>query len=251
MPLPVCVGAGAGVAILTGSGTVSKSGCVAGNLLVQHLVVRGASEDWSGISNVVNWKNLAGVSGQTTGVQTGLGIGTGSVSRHALFASRVIADGVCSGDFTVGVSGEDLFLRMYEFSGASPGATVAAVFENGGSHYGAVEGTSVAVADSGVVTNGADRLACQFVGIGANQAVESFAGETGGDWTEAVAEYASAEGVAATLQLQTAPMAAAGTIDGGTQTIVSAAWGSIGLAIIASFAPNVMLPMGAIGMGRV
>jgi hypothetical protein len=112
-----------------------------------------------------------------------------------------------------------------------------------------IEGSSVTVADIAVITNGTDRLACQFVAIGANQATASFTGETGGDWTEAEAEYATATGATATLQLQTASVAAAGTIDGGTQTISSADWGCIGTAIIPTAAAGTAVNAMLLGVG--
>src|SRR5262249_39018220 len=138
----------------------------------------------------------------------------------------------CSVDMTVGASGNDLFLRLYEFSGASLGVTAGAVLEPAVGAAVAEAATNTTVLDASVTTTARDRLALQFVGLASNQAVGDFTGETGGDWVEAVAEFSSASGATATLQLQTSAIAGAGTIDGGTMTITSVAWGVLGIAIL-------------------
>ena len=77
--------------------------------------------------------------------------------------------------------------------------------------------------DVGVTTPEADCLAVNLVGVQDDNPVVSFTGETGGDWTEAVAEYAQSATTPDTcLQLQTATMSAAGTVNGGTQTMAAA-----------------------------
>ena len=69
-----------------------------------------------------------------------------------------------------------------------------------------------------VAPNGPARLAVAFVS--SNNGVTgmaAFTGESGGDWTEAVAEQTSGNGPG--IQLQTAPLAAGGTISGGTAAV--------------------------------
>lgn len=232
MPLTF-YGVGSGTAITTGTGTVTKASCIEGQLLIVQLVIRGNSEDWSAFSNHVNLEDLAGAAADHTTIQTGIQFGATFTSSQALFAFRSIADGTCSADFAVGASGEDMFARMYEFQGASLGTTREDVFENDATHYNAVQGTGTSVEDCEVITNGAGRLALNFVALESNQAIGSFSGETGGNWTEAAAEFGSATGATATLQLQNASMATADTIDGGTVTVgVSTGWGSAGTAIL-------------------
>jgi hypothetical protein len=92
--------------------------------------------------------------------------------------------------------------------------------------------TSTTVSDTGVTTLGPDRLALQLVAANDNIAIDAFVGETGGDWVEAAAEYADSAGTDGMVQLQTAAMATAGTIDGGSDTVVSAGWGVVGFALI-------------------
>lgn len=250
MGMPAYVGAGSGVAIENGSANVEKTSCTAGNLLLVHMLARGSTEDWGGGPGT-NIKKLDGTADYLDAIVTGSGVGSGSASSEALFIGRVVANGTCTYSFAVGASGEDLYARMYEFSGATTGSTIASVVENDASTYDALNGTSTTIDSVTVITNSTDRLACHVVAIAANQAVASFTGETGGDWTEAVAEYATSTGAAATLQLQTAEMASAGTIDNGTITITSADWGGIGLAIIPAAPAQVMLVCGMLGTGRV
>lgn len=232
---PTFVGAGSGVERLTtGSATVSKTGCTAGNIIVFHLHVLGATEDWGGFVNEVNVEALDGGDNDSTTIRTG--------SNFQIVAGRAMANGTCSADFTVGASGEDIIARVYEFSGGSLGTTAAAVFENGAGVTDFDTGTGTSIGDAGVTTSGSDRLAINFLALESSQAIGSFTGETGGDWTEAVAEYS---GTTMTLQVQTAAKASAGTLDGGTYTVgASTTWLSISTALLPSAPTGVVsLPL--------
>lgn len=253
MAVPSFVGAGAGAVATTGTGTVSKTGCTAGNLLVAQLVIRGNNEDWSALTNAVNVRGLTGTLNSWTLIQQGLGIGS-FADLAAVFCARVAADGTCSGDFTVGASGEDLFARIYEFTDASVGTTVDTVFENGsqaGGGYFSTSATNTSIEDTAVTTNGPSRLALQFVATASNQTLGDFTGETGGDWSEAVDQFNSATGATATLQLQTAVMAAAGVINGGAIATASVAWGTYGLALRPGPAEEDLVARGGRGSSRV
>lgn len=229
MAVPIFVGAGTGVEILTSIATASKTGCTAGNLILAHLVNRG--NDYNFPTSVTNISNLAGTASSIGQVTVDRPLGTGNV--HSLYIGRATADGTCSVGAGVGAGSEDVYMRVYEFSGVFAGTdnTGIGTIENGGTTFAAGSGTSTSVLDTGVVTNGSDRLALQFVGLASNQAIGDFTGETGGDWTEA-AEFQGATGSTATLQLQTAAISAAGTIDGGAVTVTSIGWGVIGIALI-------------------
>lgn len=235
MPAPAFVGAGAGTFATTGSGTVSKTSCSAGNLLLIHFVVAGTTIDWSAFSNITNISNLAGTPGAINGVVNGRQIGSTPTYENALFIARVTANGTCSADFTVGASGEDIFCRMFEFSGAHTGTTVASVLEEGADTNDGSFGTGTTISTvNDMTTNGADRLGLQFVGVAGNVSIGDFTGESGGiDFVEAVAEYAEASGATCTLQLQTATITNPTTgINTGTTTIASEDWGVIYTSII-------------------
>jgi hypothetical protein len=67
-----------------------------------------------------------------------------------------------------------------------------------------------------VTAGGVHRLAVCTVGVANNgNTIDSFTGESGGDWTEAF-YVGSGVGSNCEVQLQTAPLAAGGTISGGT-----------------------------------
>jgi hypothetical protein len=95
--------------------------------------------------------------------------------------------------------------------------------------------STATIADVGVTTGSdtSNYLACQLVAVADDNAVGSFTGETGGDWTEAVAEFTGTTGTPDTcLQLQTAVVAPSTTINGGT-FVMSAGdpWGVVGFYI--------------------
>lgn len=186
--------------------------------------------------------NLAG----TTSAMDYLGefpVGASSEALQHLWIGR----GVAAGGSIAGTNStsEDLYIRQYRFATvrtiAGGGISVATVIENGtaGATVNST-GTSTTVADASVTTLGADRLAVNLVAANDDIALDAFTGQSGGTWVEAVAEYAEASGTDGAIQLQTAAMASAGTIDGGTDTIVSAAWGVVGFALIGTTAgvPN-------------
>jgi hypothetical protein len=229
------VGAGSGSVITTGTGTVTKTGCIAGNLLLVHLYEDNVAQQWVR-SNRVNIEALNGVDNADTLYQTGVSVGVAQVGNHAVISGRVMADGTCSSDYTVGAAGGDITARIYEFSGVVLGTTNLTIGENvggsGGGLYRGVAGTSTTPGDADVVTGGVSRLALNFLIIQGAQAVGDWTSETGGDWTEAIAEYTHSTGNGATMQLQTASMPTAGTISGGVMTITSAPWGVMGFALI-------------------
>lgn len=216
------VGAGTGAERLTtGSFTVSKT-CTAGNLVVFDMRVLGTTGDWGGWGTIVNAENLAGTDNAVDFLM-------GSVNRQIAVA-RCLSNGTVSGNLAVGASGEDIAGRLYEFSGVTLATTLATVLENAAGTNTEAAGTGTLISDADVTTNGVDRLALNLVALDSAQATVSFTGETGGDWTEPGSEYV---GTTITLQLQTAAIASAGTIDGGTYSVGSStAWSSIGTALI-------------------
>ena len=246
---PAYVGAGDGVTITTGSGTVEKTGCTAGNLLIAQVYDDGLSEDFT-IGTYVNMEDLAGAAGLTSVTSTPVGI----TATFSVFFGRATANGTCSLDLTVGASGEDLVSRIYEFEEITDATTEAEVLDN--AEAAGDSGTSTTVAHATHTTHGDNRLVIELIGIDATQAVTSFTGETGGDYT-LEAQYSGAEAVdygdcdygegeygvgecapVGTIALQTAPIPTANTLSGGTFTIASADWGTWGAALV----PGVPVP---------
>jgi hypothetical protein len=245
VPVPAFVQAGTGTATTTGTGTVSLAGCTAGNIVLAYVVARGNTDDYT-TNNFVNIEALNGTDNAVDTVITGSTSGTALTQK--LQIGRVMAGGTVSVDQVVGASGEDLFGCIYEFSGVSTSAVsggINTVFENGVQALGrdgfGSSGTSLSFSGLPVITNGANRLGLIFGALSSNQATGDFTGESGGyDFTETTPEFASATGATCTLLINSAPMAAAGTCDSGSQTIVSANWVLVTFALIP--VPDVPVP---------
>lgn len=214
-------------------GVSGESGYTAGRIVILQIVEDGtpsgfAVTDW-GVSSV---ESLAGTD-NTMDYLGAFAIGSPTAAWQHLWIGRTI--GTTMGPGGTNTNGNDLYWRIYEFADCSSGTTVATVIENGtaGATANGV-GTSATVDDTAVTTLGPDRLALNFVGGNDDNALDDFAGETGGDWVEATAEFATATGTDAVLQLQTATMASAATIDGGSDAWADAgdSWGVVGFALI-------------------
>lgn len=109
-----------------------------------------------------------------------------------------------------------LFARIYAFRNVHQtigSAIEDLTWDNQGS-------SSNIVNDVGVTTSATKGLAVNLVNIGEDGVTcTDFVGETGGDWTESVAQFSSYEDDDATLQIQCATMSSAGTVDGGSYSI--------------------------------
>lgn len=137
---------------------------------------------------------------------------------------------------------------IYSFSSVR-NDTVANVV--GGFGFG--QGAVAQVDDTGVTTPEADCLAVNLVSVADDNPLVPFTGMTGGTWTEPVADYQTAVTTPDTaMQLQTATMASAGTINGGAQTMVAAdPWGVVGFYIRGVLGGGAVTPrlLGTLGAG--
>ena len=203
MPAPAFIGAGSGVTIATGTSTVTKTSCTEGDLIILQVYYDGTSSDF-GIGAYVNLEDLEGSSGLTSVTSTPVG----ATANFSVFMGRATADGTCHVDLTVGASGEDLVCRLYELSDVYGGTELADVLDNAEAAGNA--GTSTTVAHATHTTHGDDRLVIELIGIDAAQALASFSGETGGDYT-LEAEY-QGTGTVGTIGLQTASISTANTL---------------------------------------
>lgn len=172
----------------------------------------------------------------TNGTMTFLGefsVGSAAVAKIHIWLGRKATGN--QPQFNVSSGGDDMFCVSHEFNDVNAGSTIASVLENssaGSTTSGAA--TNGTVADSDVVTLGVDRLAVNVVGISDDNAIAAFTGMSGGTWAEPVDNFASATGTDASIGIQTAAMASAGTISGGTFTQADATdgWGTVGFALI-------------------
>ncbi len=234
MAAPTYVTASTGASDTTGAWTATGAAPgAAGRIMILHVVQDGTTDGSVTFTSATNIENLAGTDNAWTAIGE-YSMGGADEARHYLWIGRSLSTSTPT--FTGGnSSGEDLFFRMYEFSGVSTGTTLATVIENVTAGTATSAGaTSTTVADVGVTTLGPDRLALNFIGVNDDaQAAEltAMTGESGGDWTYPVAAYGDSAGTDATLALVTATIASAGTINGGTDTITSGAWGVVGFAL--------------------
>jgi PKD repeat protein len=137
------------------------------------------------------------------------------------------SNGSETGTITVTVVGTACKIaRMYSFRNVALSSfTEAASFGTG---------TGRRIYAQTVATTDVRRLAVSFVFVNYDKAVDSFTGETGGDWVEATAEYTTTADTRGCAQLQTAIMASAGTISGGSYRMTTPAypWGVRAFALI-------------------
>lgn len=225
MAVPAFVGAGTGVVVQTDASpqTVSKTGVTIGNIIFFQYLVDGstATHDFTTFTGL---EKIDGTDGDMDLVGSNFGLSSAGgvfIGRATATTVSVLAD--------TGTSGTDLYCRIYEFSGASDATSLGSVVE--GSTAG--DGGTAAVSDQGVTTTGPDRLALNFVQINDDNAMGAFTGMTGGTWAEVVAEYATATGTDGCLQVQSASMASAGTINGGSYTMAAGDdWTVVGFALL-------------------
>jgi hypothetical protein len=205
----------------------------AGNIIVLHLFQDGTGTNptFDAFNNV---EALDGTDSSMTLVASAAAVGGTPNAKQFIHIGRSMITGTPGPSADITTAGDDLYCRMYEFATVSAGTTLATVIENStaGSFSNGTPLTQAQINDTAVVTLGADRLALNLVAVNDDNAVGAFTGMTGGTWAEA-AEYAEPFGTDATIQLQTAAMASAGTIDGGSYTMVASdAWGVVGFALI-------------------
>lgn len=229
MPLPTLIQAGTGVTVETGSGAVTLSGATVGNLGMLHVLNDGVSSDWTrtAISGIKDLAEAAdSVTDTNAGASGGRQVGAPEEARQFVYSGRITASSVTL-TMGVGAAGHDLIARWYEFEDASAGSLLSEVFcdhRSGGA-------TSSSLADPPVPTWQPDCLGLAFVAVNQNEPLGDFVGESGGTWTF-VHEYASPVGSLCRIGLHTSPLATAGTLDGGVNTLALAqAWGVYGTAI--------------------
>ena len=233
MPVPAFVQAGTGAIWQSGAAVaVSLSGAVVGNFLALHIFC-DAADAVPTLSSHSGVEDVSGTDNALTAWATAQAVGASSEGRQTVWFGRAISTSVSVN--MAGAGTGDLYGRWYEFTGVDTTAVPSENLEDAGGFLNGA-GTSAVIADSAVTTNGPNRLACQFVAVNDDNAVDAFTGMTGGTWAEAVAEFLSSTGTDGCIQLQTATMAAAGTINGGSFTMVASdAWGVIGLALKPQF----------------
>jgi flagellin-like protein len=203
--LPVTyISSGSGAGSTNGNPTPSyPSGLQANALILLQITVRGDSTP-----------TITPPSGFTLlrGPDASGGSGYSGDERVTQWIYYKFSTGSETGTGTVTISGTnyDRAARMYAFRNVA----LTDFVEGAGSRNG---DDDVVLAQS-VTTTGTNRLAVTFVSLNNNdiQNVVSFSGASGGTWTEAVSQYDFNGDDDMTMQLQTATMASAGTIQNGS-----------------------------------
>lgn len=235
MAAPTFVSASAGTTDATGPWThTGPAPGATGRIVIVHLLQDGTNAGVPAITSVTNAANIGGVANVLTKIgQFDVGSPTPTARHHVWIGRTTSASGamVITGTNT---GGDDVYVRVYLFSGVSAATSLARVIENvtRGS-TGVSAGTSATASDAAVTTLGPDRLVLNLLAIDDDNPVGPFSGQTGGTWAEATAEYATQSGTDGCIQIQTATLATAGTIDGGTASITDVDnWGVVGFALL-------------------
>lgn len=229
MAAPAFVAASTGQVFTTGTATFTAT-VTSGNAVLLHIFRDGTSGPVDP-TTLVGIANVAGTDSAITKL-AGSNVGNPATGTNNIYFGRATSASISAARGSIT---DDLYGRFYEFSNVNAGTTVADIIENAtaGSFAEAQSaGAVAAIADVGVTTLGVDRLALNLIGVDDDNALGDFTGETGGDWTLA-ASYGSATGTDGEIGLETAAMAAAGTINGGSFTMAAAdSWGVVGFALI-------------------
>lgn len=203
-------------------GTVSITGCTAGNFLILH-ATNNTTVDFTYHDTLVNCVDLGGGTTSLDHPASGV-IGSPVVANTELWFGRVVANGTCSMRMRLTGGAATITARLYEFSGITAGLTSAAVAED---VTGTEQNTSATVGDELITTTRANSLAVSLLAIKGLRTTTAFTGQTGGTWVE----RATGQSATMTFQLQTADLPAAVTINSGTFAITSADWGLFGFAL--------------------
>lgn len=215
--------AGAGAITATSGAALTPalpSGVTAGQLLIAHVFYGGST---AAPDTPSGWSVLGG---------SPYSLDTPGTNGRVWVFGKIAAGGDANPAFGTQAVTTPRRARCYRFTGVLDDVLANVV---GGFNF---EGpaASTTVSDVGVTTPSDNALAINLIAIADDNSTASFTGETGGNWSVPLGAtvYTSTTGTPDTaMQLQTAPMPTAGTVNGGTYTQgASDAWGNIGFYIL-------------------
>lgn len=234
MTVPTFVGSSTGAVVTTTAATAHAITAAIGDLIIWQILTDGAG----GQPTITSPSNISTVDGRTSGLANSDFLVPSQLNPashfHHLYAGWAIGT-TPSLTFTTG--GADMYIRAHRFSGLFFGSHINAIIENlqgtGGRPTGHTTGTTNTINAPTVETSGPDRLGVCFIACNDDNPVAAFTGETGGDWTEPVAEFASATGTDGMTSINTATLSSAGTISGGSITMAASDnWSCVAFALI-------------------
>jgi hypothetical protein len=240
MTVPSLVNAGTGATDAGGAWTYTcQASAAAGGLFIVQVLQDGATTNAITVTSGTNIEDLAGTDNVWSAFTAAAGEAVGSprAGGQYMWMGRALstsAPTVTGGNSTA----EDIYIRSYQFADVTSGTLISDITEGVATSV----GTSATVSDAGVTTLGSDRLAVNFGAITDDASgIALFAGATGGTWAH-FQLYETATGTDGSLFYEDADMAAAGTINGGTDTITSLPWGVLGFALIGTASAPAPLP---------
>ena len=189
----------------------------AGDVLVCLVLCRNVEVNGTVTSFTFGWTQFGGAGNMYGGAQVG-----------RLAAAWKIGDGVESQiqfDATGGTTTDLVVAQVYRFTAS--GGFASPPLANIGT---ATSGSGVTITMPNVTTSANNQLAVALLVVGLNTSIASSTGESGGDWV--AFDVAVGDGTNGTMRCQSAGIATAGTISGGTVTITSATWVGIGFSLI-------------------
>lgn len=227
LPAYVQAGTGYGSATLATTHSVARpAGVTAGNLLIIVIQATNTNGNADATVTTADWNAFPGNPYAGT-------------NNRAILYWKIAESGTDTAGGTVGVTGtggtgtDGLHARIFEFSAANGWA--ATPVESIASLSGTTA-TGDTVIDMPTVTpTGLNRLAVaiSIVNDDAGNPV-SGTGESGGDWTQAVAEFESNLGSGGTIDIQTSDQSGGGAISGGTVAYGATGdnWVSVAFALV-------------------
>lgn len=206
MALPTWGAAGAGATAASGSVSPAyPSGITAGSYLLVQAFVRGSG---GALTVPAGWTQILG--------PTKLG---SAAAWQSVYAKKAV--GTESGTLAIAMTGgTGAFARMHRFEGVLDDPDLLNTIEAATAGFNTTATNPVPVPS--LTTLGADRLGVFCLNTFNNTGTNAATGETGGDWSQPVTEYATASNGGSATGLQRAALAAAGTISGGTVALGAA-----------------------------
>lgn len=203
--IPSLVSTSTGSTDATGAWThVSNAPLAIGNVYIVHLLQDGTNAGVPDITSVTNAENIAG----TDNVLTKIGqfdVGSAAAARQHLWIGRSTSTSAMT--ITGSNSGgDDVYVRVHEFTGVNAGTTLSDVIENvtAGSTTSST-GTSATASDASVTSLGSGRLALNFLAVNDDNIIQAISGATGGRWNS-VGSYADSGGTDGAIEIFYSPL---------------------------------------------
>lgn len=218
-PMPTIIGFGAGSASATSPFNVAYPSSIQADDMIILVVDGYANDDFElgdaswGLTTPTDFLALDDGSGVVSSRLLGP-VGSQTITIHTMRLVYKKATGSETGNLSVAFTASGTVVgakgRMMLVRGAH-------LKEGYGENFTNATGTTIAPVS--LTTTGPNRLALTFFSGLSTSTIGDISGETGGDWTEATAEYTNATTFSAFMQVQSAQLTNAGTLSGGTATL--------------------------------